>query len=219
MRYTPLGWSKTYELSDAELRSGMDTIDQWLEITGKGRSNINPENIPWKAMSTLLSQAIYGGKMDNPFDQRLLDSFLAKLFNPETFDSNFVLAQPEGQKALNVPDGTKVQIYKDWIQQLPQVQKPSFMGLPDNAETVLQTAKGRDLIRKVLLGQTKEQESAKVCYYAKNRPDQRFFILQAADQFLGPWIPDPGTQFLSKNSEFLQYAIDGTDFSFYYFKF
>ena len=169
MRYTPLGWSKTYELSDAELRSGMDTIDQWLEITGKGRSNINPENIPWKAMSTLLSQAIYGGKMDNPFDQRLLDSFLAKLFNPETFDSNFVLAQPEGQKALNVPDGTKVQIYKDWIQQLPQVQKPSFMGLPDNAETVLQTAKGRDLIRKVLLGQTKEQESAKVCYSAKSR--------------------------------------------------
>ena len=54
----------SYELSDAELRSGMNTIDHWLEITGKGRSNINPENIPWKAMSTLLSQAIYGGKMD-----------------------------------------------------------------------------------------------------------------------------------------------------------
>ena len=81
---------------------------------------------------------------------------MAILFNPETFDSNFVLAQPEGQKALNVPDGTKVQIYKDWIQQLPQVQKPSFIGLPDNVETVLQTAKGRDLIRKVLLSQTKE---------------------------------------------------------------
>ena len=56
MRYTPLGWSKTYEFSDAELRSGMDTIDQWLEIVGKGRANIAPEQIPWNAISTLLSQ-------------------------------------------------------------------------------------------------------------------------------------------------------------------
>ena len=57
MRYTPLGWSKTYEFSDAELRSGCDTIDQWLDIVAKGRANIAPEQIPWKAISTLLSQA------------------------------------------------------------------------------------------------------------------------------------------------------------------
>lgn len=48
MRYTPLGWSKTYEISDAELRSGCDTIDQWLDIVAKGRANIAPEQIPWK---------------------------------------------------------------------------------------------------------------------------------------------------------------------------
>ena len=43
------------------------------------------------------------------------------------------------------------------------------MGLPDNAETVLLTAKGRDLIRKVLLGMTKEQESAKVRHQLMSR--------------------------------------------------
>ena len=57
----------------------MDTIDQWLDIVGRGRANIAPEQIPWEAIGTLLSQAIYGGKMDNPFDQRLLDTFLAKV--------------------------------------------------------------------------------------------------------------------------------------------
>ena len=140
----------------------MDTIDQWLDIVGRGRANIAPEQIPWEAIGTLLSQAIYGGKMDNPFDQRLLDTVLAKLFKPATFEDSFILAKPEGNSPIQVPDGTKVSSYKDWIQQLPQLQKPSFMGLPDNAETVLLTAKGRDLIRKVLLGMTKEQESAKV---------------------------------------------------------
>ena len=157
--------------------TGMDTIDQWLEIVGKGRSNISPEQIPWKAIGTLLSQAIYGGKMDNPFDQKLLDSFLQKLFNPSTFDSSFTLAEPEGSTKIQVPDGTKVGIYKDWIQQLPQIQKPSFMGLPDNAETVLLTSKGRDLIRKVLLGMTKEQESAKVTYTLIREYCKRCFFI------------------------------------------
>merc|ERR1711935_51398 len=181
MRYTPLGWSKLYELSDAELRSGMDTIDQRLDIVGRGRANIAPEQIPWEAIATLLSQTIYGGKMDNPFDQRLLDTFLAKLFRPATFEDSFVLATPEGGVApIQVPDGTKVQSYKDWIQQLPQLQKPSFMGLPDNAETVLLTAKGRDLIRKVLLGMTKEQESAKKLFDIHLRVKRLLFYFECA---------------------------------------
>ena len=45
MRYTPLGWSKNYEFSDAELRSGCDTIDQWLDIVAKGRYLIFIDNL------------------------------------------------------------------------------------------------------------------------------------------------------------------------------
>lgn len=40
---------------------------------------------------TLLSQSIYGGKIDNDFDQRLLQSFLNKLFTPKSFESDFAL--------------------------------------------------------------------------------------------------------------------------------
>jgi len=163
MRYTPLGWSKTYEFSDAELRSGYDTIDQWLNIVAKGRANISPEQIPWRAISTLLSQAIYGGKIDNAFDQRLLDTFLGKIFTAKSFDENFQLAKPESSDQILAPEGTKAADFQTWVaQKLPAVQKPSFMGLPDNAETVLLASQGRDMIRKCLLGMTKEQETAKL---------------------------------------------------------
>lgn len=163
MRYTPLGWSKQYELSDAELRSGMDTIDTWLDTVARGRSNIAPEQIPWKAIGRLLSQTIYGGKMDNVFDQRLLDSFLSKIFTGKSFEEAFVLANPENSNALSAPGGTKAADFQTWIaQNLPAIQKPSFMGLPDNAETVLLATRGREMIRKVLLGMTKEQEKAKL---------------------------------------------------------
>ena len=35
----------------------------------QGRSNVPPEKIPWNALCTLLSQCIYGGRIDNDFDQ------------------------------------------------------------------------------------------------------------------------------------------------------
>lgn len=50
-----------------------------------------PEKVPWDALVTLLSQCIYGGKIDNDFDQRLLMSFLAKLFTPRSFETDFAL--------------------------------------------------------------------------------------------------------------------------------
>jgi hypothetical protein len=57
----------------------------------QGRTNLPPEKVPWEALVTLLSQCIYGGKIDNLFDQRLLHSFLCKLFTPRSFEADFAL--------------------------------------------------------------------------------------------------------------------------------
>lgn len=35
----------------------------------QGRTNLPPEKVPWDAIKTLLAQCIYGGKVDNEFDQ------------------------------------------------------------------------------------------------------------------------------------------------------
>ena len=35
----------------------------------QGRTNLPPNKIPWDALQALLSQAIYGGRIDNDFDQ------------------------------------------------------------------------------------------------------------------------------------------------------
>lgn len=57
----------------------------------QGRTNLPPEKIPWDALVTLLSQCIYGGKIDNDYDQRLLTSFLSKLFTARSFETGFAL--------------------------------------------------------------------------------------------------------------------------------
>ena len=45
----------------------------------QGRSNLPPEKVPWDALKALLRMSIYGGRIDNDFDQRLMDSFIDKV--------------------------------------------------------------------------------------------------------------------------------------------
>lgn len=33
LRYAPLGWSKKYEFSEADLRVACDTLDTWVDAT------------------------------------------------------------------------------------------------------------------------------------------------------------------------------------------
>ena len=74
-----------YEFNDSDLRFACDTIDTWVDAVGMGRDNIPPAKMPWKALCTLFSQAVYGGRIDNDFDQRLLNSFLERIFTSSRF--------------------------------------------------------------------------------------------------------------------------------------
>ena len=60
-------------------------------------------------MRTLLSQCIYGGRIDNDFDQRLLNSFVNRLFTVKSFEADFPLVTNiDGHgKNINVPEGIR----------------------------------------------------------------------------------------------------------------
>ncbi|KAM9149649.1 LOW QUALITY PROTEIN: cytoplasmic dynein 1 heavy chain 1-like [Pangshura tecta] len=159
LRYAPLGWSKKYEFGESDLRSACDTIDTWLDDTAKGRQNISPDKIPWSALKTLMAQSIYGGRIDNEFDQHLLNTFLERLFTTLSFDSEFRLAcKVDGHKDIQMPDGIRLEEFVQWIELLPDTQTPSWLGLPNNAEKVLLTTQGIDMISKMLKMQMLEDE-------------------------------------------------------------
>ena len=117
-------------------------LDTWVDNTSMGRTNLPPGKVPWKAMKTLLSQCIYGGKIDNEFDQKLLDAFLSKLFNEKCFDTDYNLvggANGANQLQIHIPDCVRRDQFLAWIEQLAEKQSPEWLGLPHNAETVLLT--------------------------------------------------------------------------------
>ncbi|KAG0726862.1 Dynein heavy chain, cytoplasmic [Chionoecetes opilio] len=161
LRYAPLGWAKYYEFNESDLRVACDTLDTWIEATAMGRTNLPPEKVPWDALSTLMSQCIYGGKIDNEFDQRLLTSFLNNLFTPKSFDPEFPLVcNVDGNigQSITMPDGIRRDQFLQWVENLTDRQTPSWLGLPNNAEKVLLTTRGTDMLSKLMKMQVLEDD-------------------------------------------------------------
>ncbi|XP_060804539.1 dynein heavy chain, cytoplasmic isoform X3 [Amyelois transitella] len=182
LRYVPLGWAKYYEFNESDLRVACDTLDTWIDATAMGRTNLPPEKVPWEALVTLLSQCIYGGKIDNLFDQRLLHSFLCKLFTPRSFEADFALvANVDGatgnQRHITMPDGNRRDHFLKWIEELSDRQTPSWLGLPNNAEKVLLTTQGSDLVSKLLKMQQLEDEE-ELAYNAATQDDPMAMVVE-----------------------------------------
>lgn len=91
LRYTPIGWSKFYEFNESDQRCALECVDEWIESMGKDRQNVDPDKIPWDALRTLIGQSIFGGKIDNEFDNKILNSLVNQFFRPESFNFEFPL--------------------------------------------------------------------------------------------------------------------------------
>lgn len=75
LRYTPTGWSKRYEFSEADLRCALEIIDEFVDLQGQ-RQNLATDQIPFQALQSVITENIYGGKVDNQYDLKILSSIV-----------------------------------------------------------------------------------------------------------------------------------------------
>eukprot|EP00397_Hematodinium_sp_SG-2012_P000022 GEMP01000022.1.p1 GENE.GEMP01000022.1~~GEMP01000022.1.p1 ORF type:complete len:4594 (-),score=1270.22 GEMP01000022.1:1053-14834(-) len=147
LRFTPIGWTKKYEFSDADQLCGMDTIDGWMDaIAGDKVDNVDPAKIPWHALQTVLQQAVYGGRIDNEFDREILDSFIEHLFSEAVFGNNFIMAGEHATREfhLNGPDGRKREDFVSWVDaNIPLKASTAWLGLSVNAERLIRLSRGQ----------------------------------------------------------------------------
>ncbi|KAM4699205.1 cytoplasmic dynein 2 heavy chain 1 [Discoglossus pictus] len=120
--YIPQGWTKFYEFSLSDLRAAYDIIDRLFE---------GSKDFQWDFAHGLLENAIYGGRVDNYFDLRVLRSYLEQFFNSQTTGSS------QTNKAtfpvpITLPNSCNIMDYRSVIESLPEDDKPGFFGLPAN---------------------------------------------------------------------------------------
>ena len=153
LRYTPIGWSKVYEFNESDQRCTLDCIDEWIDSMGKNRTNIDSDKIPWDALRTLISQSVFGGKIDNEFDNKILLSLVDKFFRLESYNIGFELFdKPVGSEidVLKVPEGMKShKDYLSWVKKIDMVETPAWSGLPNNVEKIVRQRQAVKLISNI----------------------------------------------------------------------
>ncbi|KDO30766.1 hypothetical protein SPRG_04667 [Saprolegnia parasitica CBS 223.65] len=187
LRYVPIGWSKAYEFSQSDFKGACDVMDTWVDSIGRGRAHISPDAIPWTAIKVILKESLYGGRVDNKFDQALLDTLLNTIFCAESYESTFALVD-----GVVVSSGKTKEQFADWIHALPNANSPQWLGLPSSAESMLLTNQGARTLRHLALmqdslGMDDGLETDDVAMTFGNAGDARPAWIQALSQSVMTW--------------------------------
>ena len=120
--FIPQGWCKFYEFSDSDLRAGLEVLNQLQQ-------NNRNLNLDWDTIHGLYSNAIYGGRVDDVHDIRILMSYLKRFFNQDVVSGN---ARPRASLGpIELPVTSAFSEYSQLVDKLPE-DKPSMFGLPEN---------------------------------------------------------------------------------------
>ncbi|TRY75069.1 hypothetical protein TCAL_08574 [Tigriopus californicus] len=121
--FIPQGWCKFYEFSDSDLKAGLEVLDQL---------NSGNNEIKWDFVHGLYGNAIYGGRVDDAHDIKILNSYLKTIFNSEVIPGSGRALKQMGP--FDLPASTDEQDFAKLVNKLPEDDKPSMFGLPANIE-------------------------------------------------------------------------------------
>ena len=112
----------------------------------QGRSNIAPTKIPWDMIRTLITE-MYGGKIDNEADFRILAALVEQCMTPAAFENHFKIVQDtEHSVGLELPSTTGWKDFMGWVNDLPEREPPTYLGLPGNAEKLLLVGQAKSMV-------------------------------------------------------------------------
>nr|XP_046169714.1 cytoplasmic dynein 2 heavy chain 1-like [Oncorhynchus gorbuscha] len=128
--YIPQGWTKFYEFSLSDLRAGFEIIDRLFD---------GGKVFQWEFVHGLLENAIYGGRIDNPCDLKILRSYLEQFFSSHLLSAsaNHNQRSKRGHtfpSQISLPNSCSILDYRGVIENLPEDDRPAFFGLPANIE-------------------------------------------------------------------------------------
>ena len=136
-KYGKIGWNVRYDFNDSDIEISQQLLRLYLN-SSYDWSNGDERVVPWGAIKYLIGDAMYGGRVTDDFDRRVLRTYLNEYMGDFIFDTfqTFFFSQvgfdytlPGEQGKLNTVD-----VYRDMVETLPLINPPGIFGLHANAE-------------------------------------------------------------------------------------
>lgn len=128
-KFGRIGWNVAYDFNESDFKVSAKLLNLYLQ-----KSWDMKEVIPWETLRYLIGEAMYGGRVTDNYDRRILNTYLEEYMGDFLFDENVKFYFSRSAYDYDFMQEGNVSQYMSHIQQLPINQSPAVFGLHPNAE-------------------------------------------------------------------------------------
>ena len=148
-KYGKIGWNVSYDFNESDFSVSRRLLSTYLT---KAYDN-NDDQMPWGSLRYLIGEAMYGGRVTDDYDRRVLITYLDEYMGDflfDTFQPFHFYRSADGKIDYIVPDPGPRANYVTAINSMPLVNTPEVFGLHPNAEIDFYTNATRELWRNLV---------------------------------------------------------------------
>ncbi|CAG9765840.1 unnamed protein product [Ceutorhynchus assimilis] len=130
-KYDKIGWNICYDFNESDFNVCVQILDTYLTKAFKAKD----PRIPWNSLKYLIGEVMYGGRVIDDFDRRIVATYMDEYMGDFLFDTfqPFHFYQDDTVDYVIPQDGNK-EDYIAFIDELPLANSPEVFGLHSNAE-------------------------------------------------------------------------------------
>ncbi|KAI9009714.1 dynein heavy chain and region D6 of dynein motor-domain-containing protein [Gaertneriomyces semiglobifer] len=141
-KYGKIGWNVKYDFNESDFRVSLTILRTYLNKTAGAKD----ARVPWTTLRYLIGETIYGGRVTDDYDRRILMTYLDEYLGDFLFDDFqpfFFYSSP--QVSYKVPTQGSRDTYLNYIESLPLANAPDIFGLHPDAELGYLTSAVKDM--------------------------------------------------------------------------
>ncbi|MCQ2815655.1 MAG: hypothetical protein MJ252_00165 [archaeon] len=197
-KYGKIGWNVIYDFMESDFIISKRLLAMYL-------NKIGPDDaIPWASLKYLIGEAMYGGRVTDDYDRRIMMTYLNEYMGDFVFDANQKFYFAKGDFNYEIPELGPLDVYTKAIDNFPQTYSPEVIGLHSNAEIDYFTQASKRIWENMIKLQSSSgggSSSKKKDENAAPTKTKEETVLEMAEMFLNSKIP-PKFDMLAINRKF-----------------
>merc|ERR1719235_655871 len=113
-KFGRIGWNVAYDFNESDFKISAKLLNMYLQ-----KSYDKKEDIPWETLRYLIGEAMYGGRVTDFYDRRVLTTYLEEYMGDFLFDENVKFYFSRSGHDYDCPQEGNVAAYQQMIANLP----------------------------------------------------------------------------------------------------
>jgi len=155
-KYGKIGWNIKYDFNDSDFKISFRLIVLYMNKALED----GDEELPWETLRYLIGEAMYGGRVTDDNDRRVMNTYLEEYCGNFIFDTNQKFYFSRASHDYVVPALDTHEQYLEFVENIPIFTNPNVFGLHTNAEIIYYTNYAKSLWFNTLSMQTSDGAEA-----------------------------------------------------------